>query len=34
MDKLVPVFEVSLLKPTLSSILDCIEVGIDSVLDN
>ncbi|XTR39054.1 hypothetical protein ACQQ2T_06605 [Paraclostridium tenue] len=34
MDKVVPAFEVSLLEPTFSPILDCVELGIDSVLDN
>lgn len=34
MDKVVPAFEASLLEPTFSPILDCVELGIDSVLDN
>lgn len=33
MDKIVPAFEVSLLEPVFSSILDIREVGIDSLLD-
>lgn len=33
MDKIVPAFEVSLLEPVFSSILDIGEVGIDSLLD-
>lgn len=34
MDKVVPAFEVSLLEPTFSPILDCVELGIDSIIEN